>query len=108
MSRRNLSEKPAFQRIDITLLVPMVILGLIVALFGGFPTPGKMLFNAKIMLVIGFLLLLAAKMSVFRRGIWISWGTKEMKGFWRAIYIAAYALMGFGAIIILAAYRATH
>ena len=48
---------------------------------------------------IGYCLLVLAKVSLFRRGVWISWGPSQMSLSNRQMYVAAYGLMGIGFLL---------
>ena len=107
-----MSDKRYFQTTDIELLLPMLLLGLLVSLvFPSLPARGDSLAGIRtggMILVMGFLVLSAAKISLFRRGIWTSWGPKRMTVGWSRVYKIGYALMGVGLLITIAAYRAMH
>lgn len=53
----------------------------------------------------GFCCILLAKLSLFRRGIWSSWGTREMTVWWARTYQLGYAFIGLGIVLIIMAYR---
>jgi hypothetical protein len=44
----------------------------------------------------GFVSFLIAKISVFRKGIRVSFGAKQMSRFYQSFYISGYILMGIG------------
>jgi hypothetical protein len=52
-----------------------------------------------VLLLSGFLCLVVSKMSVFRRGIWTSWGPRLMSARAASVYRTAYRLMGCGAVL---------
>ncbi len=56
---------------------------------------------AWISIFLGFILFVSAKVSLFRRGIWISWGSKQMPPFYKRLYLGGYALMFLGIMLIL-------
>ncbi len=78
------------------LLLPMMLLGLVcsVGLFSLQP--------AVLLTTIGFCCFLAAKISLFRRGTWFSWGSASMTRGYARLYKTGYALMGLGALLSLA------
>ena len=45
---------------------------------------------------LGFSLFLISKISLFQRGIWNSWGTKQMKKPFNWLYKVGYVFMGLG------------
>lgn len=83
--RREITTGPGIE-----LLMPLVfMLGLIVALG---PATG-MLFMAT-----GFVLFLAAKLSLIAQGVHVSWGSRQMSPRFRTCYRVGYALMFAGAL----------
>jgi hypothetical protein len=60
-----------------------------------------------VVLAAGFSCLLAAKLSLFARGIWSSWGPHPMTLWWGRLYKVGYVLMFAGAIVLMLAYAAT-
>jgi hypothetical protein len=75
-----------------------------VIFLGGFLAT-VLLFNqwlAWIPVGLGFLLFLGAKLSLFRRGIWVSWGSSPMAPGARRLYLTGYRLMiGEAAVLVL-------
>jgi hypothetical protein len=55
-------------------------------------------------IAIGFIFILIAKISLFSKGIWISWGSKQMSKPFKLLYQAGYILVGIGVSIILLIY----
>ena len=53
------------------------------------------------MLVAGVTCLVISKVSLFRRGIWVSWGPRMMSARSSAIYKLGYVLMAAGAVLRL-------
>ena len=49
----------------------------------------------------GLMLLIGAKLSLVRRGAWISWGPGRLSGMLRRVYFAGYALIATGAVVCL-------
>ncbi|HEY1265779.1 MAG TPA: hypothetical protein VGH16_00885 [Candidatus Binatia bacterium] len=91
-----------------SILPAMVILGLLAAMFFPFLLQRGPLRMTQLFLWGGFLCLLAAKVSLFRRGIWFSWGPGQMTRRWSRVYKIGYLLMGVGTVITIAAFRAAH
>ena len=61
--------------------------------------------TVRFLLWTGFACILGAKVSLFARGRWISWGPREMTIWWSRLYKLAYALLGISVLLIRAAYR---
>lgn len=53
--------------------------------------------GALIAMILGGVMIAAAKVSLFRRGIWISWGPWKMTTRYAAIYATGYVLIVVGA-----------
>ncbi len=89
-------------------MLVMPILGLLFALAlpRWLPNPINIAKDGAVFLVIGFICLVAAKLSVFRRAVWVSWGPGPMTTWWSRLYKFAYVLVGIGALLIAMAYRA--
>ena len=59
------------------------------------------LLDSFLLIIVGFAFFLISKISLFVRGIWISWGMKSMAKTFKVMYIVGYILMGLGGIIII-------
>jgi hypothetical protein len=90
------------------ILPVMIILGLLAAMFFPILLQNCPLGIVQFFLWSGLLSLLAAKISLFRRGIWCSWGPGQMTRRWARVYKIGYVLMGVGAVMTIAALRAAH
>ena len=85
------------------LIVPVVALPpmiLLVRAVSGHPERYGLL--AIVSSISGFALFSIAKVSVFRRGIWLSFGSSQMTTWNRAFYRLGYCLMIFAACIAVA------
>jgi hypothetical protein len=51
-------------------------------------------------LILGYSTLLLAKLSLFRRGIWISWGSRLMSTTCASLYRAGYGLIALGGVVL--------
>ena len=60
--------------------------------------------TVRFLLWTGFLCILAAKVSLFARGRWISWGPRKMTIWWSRLYKLGYLLLGISVVLIIAAY----
>ncbi len=63
--------------------------------------------TVRVLLWSGFLCVLMAKISLFRRGIWVSWGSGPMTVWWSRVYKLGYILISIGVALILVAHGAT-
>jgi hypothetical protein len=95
-------------RIDIEVIVPMIIIGLLMGFIGPrwLQSPLSIVTDFGFLIVVGFLCVVAAKISLLRRGIWGSWGPRTMTTGWARLYKVGYVLMGIGALPILLFYFA--
>ena len=75
------------------LFLPLVLLLGMLAMLG----PG----GAMLLMGSGFALFLVAKLSVFRRGIYVSWGSRAMSAPFRACYRLGYSLILLGAVAVI-------
>ena len=57
--------------------------------------------DSLLLLIIGFILLFISKLSLFSKGIWNSWGTKQMNKIFKYLYRLGYGLIGIGCIGVL-------
>ena len=78
----------------------MILLGILFAYYFANPTG-----TVRVLLWTGFVCILAAKVSLFARGRWISWGPREMTIWWSRLYKVGYLLLGISVVLIMAAYR---
>ena len=81
----------------------MVVIGLFVALFAPaiIQNPQSFLVALTLWLFVGgFLCLSVAKISLFRQGLWISWGTQMMTRGYARLYRAAYFLFAVGLLLL--------
>jgi hypothetical protein len=81
--------------IDIDPMLTMIFLGLpiLVLLANGLLSTS--------LLIAGGLCVIVAKISLFRRGVWISWGPRLLSARGAAVYKAGYALIACGAVLRL-------
>lgn len=67
------------------LFLPVMLIGIVFALGLG---------RATLLMTIGFLLFLMAKLSLIVRGVYVSWGSRRMSPAFRVCYRLGYTLMG--------------
>jgi hypothetical protein len=83
--------------IDTEPMILLVIIGLFLSLVG----PGFIFCIPYGLMIIGFILLIIAKVSLFRRGIWHSFGFKLMDQTHARLYKLSYTLMIFGVMAMI-------
>jgi len=86
--------------IDIEPFPAMTIIGLLAALL--FPYLWRaMLILPFTLSLLGLAFLIIAKISLFRRGIWFSFGSQLMTRGYAKLYTLSYYLMGIGVLLLL-------
>ena len=90
--------KRSLWALDITLPLVMVLLGFLAALIvpRSLNDPSFLLVVCGYLTLVGFFLFLAAKLSLFYKGIWFSWGTSQMSSTFSTLYKGGYLLMVLG------------
>jgi len=98
--RKNDAGKKSIYTVSIPFQLLFVIIGVIAA-----PLIPRYLHNFQqlaidsiIMTMAGFILLLISKISQFKKGIWNSWGSKQMRQPFKFLYWFGYALMVLGVL----------
>ncbi|MFA6054748.1 MAG: hypothetical protein WC769_05165 [Thermodesulfovibrionales bacterium] len=106
--RKDNSGKKILWQIDIEPLLIIILFGMFVA----FVWP-RFFLNLSFVLMLPFLLamagfvcLLAAKISLYRKGLWFSFGYARMSKGYATLYKVAYVLLGLGVLLILQLLRA--
>lgn len=81
---------------------PMFVLGLFAALFAPalIRDPQSPIAITLWILLSGFLCLTIAKVSLFRQGIWNSWGPRMMTQGYARLYKVAYILLAIGLFLL--------
>jgi hypothetical protein len=100
------SGKRVVWQIDVDFMQVVFVLGLLVTFFAPALLRGPMAIFADGIrfLVAGVACLLVSKTSLFRRGMWVSWGPAAMTKWWARVYKLGYALMAIGVFLVLVAY----
>ena len=90
--------KRSLWALDITLPLVMALLGLLAALIAprSLNDPFSLFVVCGYSTIVGFLLFLAAKLSLFYKRIWFSWGTSQMSTTFSTLYKGGYLLMVLG------------
>jgi len=95
--------KKILWQIDFDPMVIMVIIAMLAALIGPVfvQDPSIIVKFPFVLLGAGLVCLIISKMSLYKRGIWFSFGPKLMSQGYAKLYKAAYILIGFGVLILL-------
>lgn len=64
-------------------------------------TPSRALPVSIPFLLLGFLCFIVAKISLFRKGIWSSWGPKQMIRPFKVLYVVGYVFMVLGLLVLV-------
>ncbi len=108
INKKDKDGKSHILAIEVPIMGVIILLGLFTSLFA----PRYFLSSEEIviktiardsacLLVTGFLFILISKISLFRKRIWISWGSKLMTKPFRLLYKFGYLLMLGGVLISL-------
>ncbi len=100
--------KAILWQVDIPIPLIVVFVGLLAALIAP-----RTLQIARIMIWLpfalsaaGLALLFISKISLFRKGIWLSFGPRQMSRGYGNVYKAGYALLGLGVLLLLLTWNA--
>ena len=104
--RRDSQIKKQLWQVDVPielvlLLTTGFLFSLIVPAVQRFSTPFAI--GAGLITLTGLILLLLCKLSLFRRGIWVSWGSSHMSRSYTSLYKLAYALLLVGPGLLIVA-----
>jgi hypothetical protein len=100
--KRDKSGKKMLWQIDYDPMIFMVVIGLLAALVGPqlYDNPKFIVIFPFLLMFAGLICLIIAKISLYRKGIWKSFGTKHMSLGYAALYQAAYILMTAGIVML--------
>ena len=106
--KKDKNGKTVLWQIDIAIPFLITLLGLLITLI--LPRQSEMLsFIVWLPFVLsgaGLVLLILTKISLYRQGIWVSFGCKQMSKTNAALYKAAYVLLGLGVLLLLFTWNA--
>ena len=102
-SGRNKGGRKILWQIDTDPVALMGIMGFLSAIVGPaiFRNPRLVVILPFLLMLLGFACLIIAKISLWKKGIWQSFGTKHMPLGFAALYRAAYFLMIIGIGMLL-------
>jgi hypothetical protein len=106
--KRDKSGKKILWQIDFEPLSIMVVLGLLAALIGPsiFRNPSIIILFPFTLVIIGLACLIIAKISLHKKGIWLSFGSALMSKGYAKLYKIAYVFIGLGTFILLLLFNA--
>jgi hypothetical protein len=106
--KRNADGRQEIWQIDIDLMSVVFVIGILAALVAPrwMRGPVAVAQDGLVLAGIGILFLVIAKVSLFRRGIWVSCGPRRMGKCAARLYKCAYVLLVLGAGLALLAYGA--
>ncbi len=101
--------RPSIWQIDFDPLLIIIVLGLLVGLVGPrLRRPQDVFSMGSIgLLIAGVACLAVAKSSLWRRGIWVSWGPKDMTEGYARLYKLGGAGIVLGSLLLLGMWRFT-
>jgi len=95
------NKKEKLTWIDIEPMIAIIIIGLMVAMIGPNNLRKIMLILPFALSIIGLVFLIISKVSLFRQGIWFSFGSKFMTRGYSRIYKLSYILIAIGVLCLL-------
>ncbi len=107
MYRRDADGRFVVWQIDVDLMIIVFVLGLLVTFVvpRWMRGPTAIASDAGVLLLAGLSCLTASKISLFRRGVWGSWGPRLMTKLWARLYKIGYGLIFGGVFLLLLAHR---
>jgi hypothetical protein len=95
-------------QIDYDPMIIMLVIGMLAALIAPtlFRNPSIIIFSPFVFLSIGLFCLIISKISLYRKGIWFSFGPGVMSKGYAKLYKVGYLLLGVGALLLLALFNA--
>ena|SRR2546425_12551415 len=104
-----MTSRPRLSRICIDPLMTMILIGLLVGLVGPnvLHRPTRAAVGALVLIVASVCCLAIAKSSLWRQGIWASWGSKRMTKGYASLYKWGWAGIGAGVLLLLVTWRLT-
>jgi len=103
MYRKDKSGKTHLWQIDFDPLIIMILIGLLAAVVGPtfFRNPSSILMLPLAFAFVGLAWLITSKVSLYRKGIWFSFGPGLMSDGYARLYKLAYILIGIGVLPLL-------
>jgi len=107
VSRKDRAGKSHLWIIDVNPMACMIAIGLLAAVIApsALLHPGSVAKAATGMIAAGFVCVAISKVSLFRQGLWISWGPRLMVKRYAQLYKVGYVLIGTGAVLLLLVYN---
>ena len=86
---------------DIAFLIFPVGISAAIVIHYALLNPAAFVYASIAMVASGVVGVFVAKLSLFRRGIWVSWGPRQMGRAYARLYVIGYALIGVGLLLLL-------
>ncbi len=104
--KRDRNGKKTLWQIDYDPMTFIVIIGLLAAIVGPrlFGNASIIIFFPLLLLLAGLTCLIISKISIYKKGIWFSFGSGHMSKGYAALYRAAYVMLGVGVLFLLLLY----
>ncbi|MDA8240093.1 MAG: hypothetical protein M0Z67_06955 [Nitrospiraceae bacterium] len=106
--KRDKSGNKILWQIDYDPMIIMVVIGLLAAIIGPslFRNPSIIIEFPFVLLAVGLACLIISKISLYRKGIWCSFGPGFMTKGYAKLYKVGYLLLGVGTLVLLALFSA--
>lgn len=84
-------------------MIIMMVVGMLVALICPrlFRDPTIIIVLPFVVIVVGLACLIVSKLSLYRKGVWFSFGPRLMSKGYASLYKVAYVLLGIGLLLLL-------
>lgn len=87
--------------VDIMALIFVLGLGVTMVVPRLMRDPVGFMYVSTVLMAAGVLAVFLAKLSLFRRGIWVSWGPAKMTRGYANLYGIGYSLIGLGLVLLV-------
>jgi len=89
-------------------MIIMIVFGLLAAIVGPsiFSNPSLIIIFPFVLLAVGLACLTIAKIFLYKKGIWVSFGIGSMTNGYAKLYKVGYLLLGVGTLLLLALFNA--
>jgi hypothetical protein len=99
--KKDKTGKKHWWAIDIDIMFATMIIGLLMALAGPRLMVTLMLTLPFALVMVGLIFLIISKISLFRQGIWSSFGPAQMTRGYARLYKFSYVFIGTGSLLLL-------
>lgn len=97
------SRSGRLKAIDVDIIAVLVVVAVVAAVLAPaiVGNPGGAARTALLLMIAGAVLVAAAKATLWRQGIWLSWGTNRMSRTFAIVYRCGYSCMALGFLMLV-------